>query len=140
MQSRQVCTKHKNDQGDTGTTKLSFFCVYHGMDKEELQRLAEGNSKKIVVNSIIEKLTGKRAKALPRYRPGRIKRSDMDILENKEAEGRVEDNGPSESSWMLCQPCQPLNNTISFDRKEESGVNLPDCANDLVSAHGKLTR
>jgi len=116
------------------------FASTMSMDEEELQLLVEENTKKIVVNSIIEKITGKRAKALPRYRPGRIKRSDMDILENKEAEGTVDDNGPTQSSWMLCQPCQPLNNTISFDRKKESVVNLPDGANDLVSAHGKLTR
>ena len=47
---------------------LSFASTM-GMDEEELQLLVEENSKKIVVNSIIEKITGKRAKALPRYRP-----------------------------------------------------------------------
>jgi len=122
----------------------SFAPIMGMMEEEELASLVEEHSQKIVVNSIIEKITGKRAKAPPRYRPGRVKQSDMNILECKEAEGSTIDDGANGSNgWMLCQPChQPTqtNVPVSFDRKKESIVNLPHGADDTISAHGKLTR
>lgn len=114
----------------------SSFASTMGMDEAELQRLVdEQKSQKVVLNTIIERITGAKAKAPPRYRPGRVKRRDMDILENKEAEGR-----DANHQWSLCMPCQPPIE-VSFDRKrEESVANVPDGAEDLPSAHGKLTR
>lgn len=107
------------------------------MDWAELQTLVtESKSRKIIVNTIIERLTGQRAKAPPKYRPGRVKQSDLDILKAKEVEGQDATN----STWTLCHPCQSLNNIMSFERKKEPVVNLPNGAADIVSAHGKLTR
>ncbi|KAL7534689.1 hypothetical protein ACHAXR_006759, partial [Thalassiosira sp. AJA248-18] len=122
---------------------LSFASTL-GMDKDEFQSMVEGNRTKVVVHSIIEKITGGPTKAPPRYRPCRIKRSDMEILEHKEAEGQDELN----HSWRLRQPCQSLDDTIySFhDKKESVGKtesvvkNLPEGADDVVSAHHKMTR
>jgi len=129
--------------------RTASFASTMNMDEEELRNLIDdheesGYSQKLVINTIVERITGKRAKAPPRYRPGRIKRSDMDILERKEAEGTDDSN---DSSWKLCRPCQqsPNDGKISSDRvpdrgRKEAVVNLPAGAGDSLSAHGKLTR
>lgn len=127
---------------------ISFASIMGYADEDELKRMvAETKSQKALVNGIIEKLTGRRAKAPPRYRPGRVRRSDMNILEGKEAEGRVTANGnssgraPDPMGWKLCQPCRPMNDTETpLDRRRESVINLPSGASDSISAHGKLTR
>ena len=123
------------------TSFASTLC----MNEDELQQLVndEKSTQKIIVHTIIERITGKIAKAPPKYRPGRVKRSDMDILEQKEAEGRrgAETTKNNLAAWQLCQPCQSMtNNTITKKKKEPSVINLPTGSEDLLSAHGKLTR
>lgn len=122
------------------TSFASTLC----MDEDELQQLVndEKSTQKIIVHTIIERITGKIAKAPPKYRPGRVKRSDMDILEQKEAEGRrgADTTRDNLAAWQLCQPCQSTSNTITKKKKEPSVINLPTGSEDLLSAHGKLTR
>jgi hypothetical protein len=114
----------------------SYANMFNMDSQDELQTLlTTEKSQKVIVMSIMTSLSGKK-KAVT-WRPGRIKTKDLDILHQKEAEGRNDD---SNSTWQLCQPCQLFNEQMSFDTRQESVVNLPDGSDDLVSAHGKLTR
>jgi hypothetical protein len=113
----------------------TLYASIFNMDSHELQTLlATEKSQKAILMSIMTSLSGKK-KAVT-WRPGRIKKKDLDILLQKEAEG----NDDSNSTWQLCQPCQSLTEQMRFDSRQQSIVNLPDGSSDLVSAHGKLTR
>jgi len=113
----------------------SYAIMFNMDSQDELSTLlATEKSQKAIVMTIMARLSGK-AKTV-RWRPGRIKQKDLDILHQKEAEGNTDSNNLT--SWQLCQPCQPLNDQLSIDGM--LSVNLPDGGTDLVSTHGKLTR
>eukprot|EP00986_Skeletonema_menzelii_P004850 scaffold1698_cov149-Skeletonema_menzelii.AAC.13 len=112
----------------------SYACIFNMDSEEELSALlATETSQKAIVMSIMAHLSGREKKVT--WRPGRIKQKDLYILYQKEAEGN---NDASNSTWELCQPCQPLNEQMSVDGMLT--VNLPEGGSDLVSTHGKLTR
>jgi len=126
-------------------------------------------TKKYVVNTIIERITGKVAKVPPKYRPGRVKHKDMKVLVEKELEGSsksstssttaastvtTSSNGSNSetqqavSSWELCQPCQSTSSSSStsssypppITKSKEVLINLPTGAEHTMSHSGKLTR
>ena len=127
------------------------FASTFSMDETALQQLVENenNTQKIIIHTILERITGEAAKAPPKYRAGRVKRCDLDILNAKEIEGRLLDTTTSAAttnsndlqSWQLCQPCNSTNDTISYPiYKKEQVINLPTGSDNIQSAHGKLTR
>jgi len=100
-------------------------------------------TKKYVVNTIIEKITGKVAKVPPKYRPGRVKHKDMKVLVEKELEGSSKRStsststaatttaattvtssngigGQAVASWELCQPCQSTSSSSSTTSSSSS--------------------
>ena len=114
---------------------ISYASMLNMDSQDELQTLlATEKSQKAIVMSIMARLGKKKAVT---WRPGRIKKEDLDVLHQKEAEGNDDS-----LSWQLCQPCQSFNEQMSlFDVRTESVVNLPDDGvGDLVSTHGKLSR
>ncbi len=113
----------------------SYAKMFNMESEEELSTLlTTEKSQKAIVMSIMARLSGKEKKVT--WRPGRIKQRDLDILHQKEAEGKDDSN---DSTWKLCQPCQPLNKEqLTID--DMLSVNLPEGGSNLVSTHGKLTR
>jgi hypothetical protein len=135
---------------NTPSSSSSTYADMFNMEsQEELSTLllssTEKKSQKAIVTTIMERLSGK--KKVVKWRPGRIKMKDLDILQQKEAEGCDTMN----QLWQLCQPCQSFNNEqmlSSFDtRQMESSsndnmmvINLPTGSDHVISANGKLTR
>jgi hypothetical protein len=114
---------------------ISYASMFNMEVQNELQELlTKEKSQKAIVMTIMERLSGKK-KAVT-WRPGKIKKKSLEILQQKEAEG----NDASNTTWQLCQPCQSLNDKMSFDVRSETIVNLPEGSDDVMSAHGKLTR
>lgn len=130
----------------------SSYADIFNMEQEELSTLllsstTKKKSQKAIVMTIMEHLSGK--KKVVKWRPGRIKAKDLEILLQKEAEGCDTMNN---QLWQLCQPCQSFNEQnmlSSFDSKEKEPlssdddnvvINLPTGSDHVVSANGKLTR
>ena len=113
-----------------------------GMTGDELRALKEGSKEKAAVHSIIARITGKAAKVPVKYRPARVRRRDMEILERMEARGANVANSPSSSGecnddggtsskpWSMCVPCHQLSDVLTFEPRRQSSSepirNLPD--------------
>ena len=119
------------------------------MSEDELRDLREGSREKAAVHSIIERVTGKSAKVPVKYRPARVRRRDMEILERMEARGanpsseECNDSAGDPKPWSMCVPCHELPDVLTFDPRPSSEPvrNLPDgLPAESVSNHGKLTR
>ncbi|KAL7525927.1 hypothetical protein ACHAWF_001568, partial [Thalassiosira exigua] len=127
----------------------SYAAALGAADEGELRALVEGStSRKAAANGVVEKLTGKRAKEPPRYRAGRVRRSDLEVLARKEAEGRgnncgdggdSDDDGAPAAAWELRPPRRSLL-TRECEPEKDAMANLPEGTADKPSAHGKLTR
>ena len=134
------------------TSSSTYADIFNMESQEELSTLLlsstteEKKSQKAIVMTIMERLSGK--KKVVKWRPGRIKTKDLEILQQKEVEGGDTMN----QLWQLCQPCQSFNEQImlsSFDTRQKQSsssddnmmvINLPTGSDHVVSANGKLTR
>ena len=135
---------------NTSSLSSTYADIFNMESQEELSTLllsmsTKKKSQKAIVMTIMEHLSGK--KKVVKWRPGRIKAKDLEILQQKEAEGRGGDT--MNQLWQLCQPCQSLNNDeqmpSSFDTKQmesssQEVINLPTGSDHVISANGKLTR
>lgn len=129
------------------------FAPSFDMTGDELRALKEGSKEKAAVHSIIERVTGKSAKVPVKYRPARVRRRDMEILERMEARGansssssgECSDDGGTPRPWSMCVPCHQLSDVLTFEPRQQPSSepirNLPDgLPEQTISNHGKLTR
>ena len=129
--------------------------------EHDLEKLLAENSQRVVILNLIRRLRtddgdnnsnngdggqpdvlrGKKAKG-PRYRRARLNKDDLDILDNKEAEGQDEaaTTNTDNQRWKICIPCNSLSGVAFNNPKKETVVNLPNGAENVASAHGELTR
>ena len=137
---------YSSSSSSSSSSASLFANIFNMESQDELTTLIQTEkSQKAIVMTIMERLTGEKKKM--KWRPGRIKQQDLDILHQKEVEGRNNTTNKNAtnttSSWELCQPCQPLDDELPITLPSESVlVNLPQgiSGSELVSTHGKLTR
>ena len=129
---------------NTSSLSSTYADIFNMESQEELSTLllsmsTKKKSQKAIVMTIMEHLSGK--KKVVKWRPGRIKAKDLEILQQKEAEGRGGDT--MNQLWQLCQPCQSLSNDtkqMESSTDDNMVINLPTGSDHVISANGKLTR